>query len=143
MRFISLLVALTACIMATVSCDSDGQPREVLPCEKRIPEHLPGLTVEGARNVDNVIRNLVPYGCVTASVFHEQKRETPTLKGEVLIQFTVEFQGELTNLYVKDISTGDSAFVAKLRDASRYIEFDPWGTLDDETDVTWRMSFGT
>ncbi|MBD3316067.1 MAG: hypothetical protein GF344_09785 [Chitinivibrionales bacterium] len=90
-----------------------------------------------------MIKNIVPYYCTSLAAYEERRVQVPSLKGEALLEFTVEFQGELTNLYVRNVSIEDSIFIARLRDAARYLEFDPWGTLEDETDVKLRLNFGS
>lgn len=133
-----ILVLLT--IMLSFGCSSEGNGKvDPRNCREIIPKNLPGLEITGARPRGNVIRNLVPFICRVREQTAERRGSNPDLDGEILIRFTAEFQGEVTDNRIVETTVDDTLFMREFEHTMRFLEFDPWGDVDDETNVVYRI----
>ncbi len=143
MRYAKIAHGVFLCFIMCffASCSSDSKEAKSKECIDIIPKKLPGLEVTGVRPKANVIHNLVPFNCAVQSQYAERLQANPGLSGRVKISFSVEFQGEVTNNRIVESTIEDSVFMKQFEHTMRWLEFDPWGDVEDETDVVYTMQF--
>lgn len=105
-------------------------------------QDLPGLEVEGPRSRANVVANLRPVLVEMQRVFAERRRLDPGLAGRIELFLTVESNGEIGIVEVRESTFADPALEGTLLLPVGYTDFDSWGRFAEDTEIVWPITFG-
>jgi hypothetical protein len=130
--FVSLLAA----------CGTEEAPKQPKSCLERMPEKIASLKVSGARTEKNVISNLWPIICRAQELYAQQRKENPALgKGTVELKLSVEFNGEIGAYSIIRNTTGDPTFEKMILKLFQFMDFDPYGVHNSESEIVLPIHF--
>jgi len=135
----SLAVALTAALLAS-ACRSSGTTATASPVAAL--RDLPGLEVKGPRSRANVVANLRPVLARMRELYEERRRIDPDLAGRIEVYITVEWNGEVGAIELRESTFGDPALEDALLLPVGYTDFDSWGRCVEDTEIVWPITFG-
>lgn len=110
-------------------------------CLKNKPKTIPGLKIKGARSEQNVIHNLWPLVCKTRQLYRERLKETPKLTGTLELKLYVEFNGEIGPFEITCNKLEDPSIERKLRNLIEFMDFDPYGPDNSDSEVVLPIHF--
>ena len=136
------LVVLALIVALLMGCGAEEEPAHAKNCLESMPEAISGLAVSGARSEKNVIANLWPLACRAQELYRDRLLENPDLKkGTVELKLAVEFNGEIISIAIARNTVADAAFEKKLLNLLAFMDFDPYGAHNTESDILFPMHF--
>jgi hypothetical protein len=99
------------------------------------------MTVTGARSPANVTRNLWPVVCQARDLYQQQRKDNPDLQGYVEMKLVVEFNGEIGSYAIIRSTMNASAFEDKIKRLFQFIDFDPYGKHNSESEIVLPIHF--
>jgi hypothetical protein len=134
-----VLIFFTVLIIA--ACSSENPSEQPKNCLDNLPTSIPGLKIQGVRSEKNVIQNLWPLICRAREIYQEQLNDKPRLNGIVEIKLTVEFNGEIGPYSIVRSTLEDSVFEDRFLRLISFMDFDPYGPLNSETEIILPIPF--
>lgn len=139
---LNTLTAMALLVALLSACGTEEVPPHARNCLESVPESISGLEVSGARSEQNVIANLWPVVCRAREFYRESLKANPDLKkGTVELKLAVEFNGEIVSFDIVRNTVEDAAFEQKLRNLLAFMDFDPYGAHNSESDIVLPMHF--
>jgi hypothetical protein len=123
------------------ACTSGDQPQQPEGCLENMPQRIPDLKVTGTRSEQNVITNLWPFICKARELYQERIKENPKMKGTWELKFSVEFNGEVGPWHITRSTLEDSVLEQQLLDLIQFMEFDPYGPWNSESEILLPIHF--
>jgi len=126
------------------ACGSEEEPATAKSCLESMPEKISGLKVAGARSEKNVIANLWPAICRARDLYAQRIKENPNLgEGMIELKFTVDFIGEIEAYFIVRSTLGDSVFDKMVLRLFEFMDFDPYGAHNSETQILLPIHFNS
>jgi len=135
--FLCLLLTTTG-----IGCGKDKAPAKAEDCLAQIPESVDGLRIEGERPEKNIIVNMVPFICGIQDLYQKRLAEKPELKGSLELKILVEFNGEIISYAIDRVTIDDTVLVKEIKHRLGFLDFDPYGRFNTETEFTYPVRFG-
>jgi hypothetical protein len=132
---------LCFCFISLAACRGSDTHESKLSCLENEPEKVAGLKVAGPRSEKNVIHNMWPVVCRARELYRQRLGEAPRLKGTLELKLTVEFNGEIGPYSVSRSPLEDEQFEAQLLRLVQFLDFDPFGPHNTETDILFPFEF--
>jgi len=124
------------------ACGSKEESTTPQSCLESMPEKIAGLKISGARTEKNVINNLWPIVCKAQELYAERREENPEIKkGTVEVKMVVEFNGEIGAYSVVRTTTKDPALAKKILRLFEFMDFDPYGAHNSESEIVLPIHF--
>jgi hypothetical protein len=125
------------------ACTSENKPQEKAKgCLENKPHSISGLKVTGARSEKNVIHNLWPLVCRAQELYGQRLKENPGLKkGMVELKLSVEFNGEIGPFSLIRNTVGDPVFEKRLLKLFQFMDFDPYGEHNSQSEIILPIHF--
>jgi hypothetical protein len=128
-------------VFLLTACTSGDQPQQPKSCLENKPKTIPGLKITGTRSEQNVATNLWPFICKARELYQKRLKENPKLKGTWELKFSVEFNGEVGPWHITRSTLEDSVFEKRLLDLIQFMEFDPYGPRNSESEILLLIHF--
>jgi hypothetical protein len=135
------IAALVFGVSLLTACTFGGQPQRPKDCLENTPQSIPGLKIDGARSEANVIHNMWPVFCKAQEVYQERRRENSTLKGNIELKLYVEFNGEIGPYSIVRNTLRDPAVENQILSILQFMDFDPYGPQNSDSDILFPMYF--
>ena len=138
---------MAVCIFGMVlaaACGSDapsGASGKSKGCLENMPEKISGLKVTGARTEANVIRNMWPVVCQARALYRKRLNAHPGLKGTLYLKLSVEFNGEIGPHSITRSTLSDKEFERTLLSLLQFMDFDPYGPQNTESEIVLPIRF--
>jgi len=136
-------IMLIAFVLITGACGSESPPQKPKTCLEEMPQRILGLKVRGARSEKNVIANMWPVMCKAQEVYRERLEANPTLKGTVELKLVVEFNGEIGPYSISRSTVRDPVLEERLLRLVSFMDFDPYGARNSDTEILLPIHFGS
>ncbi|BBO86110.1 hypothetical protein DSCO28_66760 [Desulfosarcina ovata subsp. sediminis] len=139
---IKLTVVVVIVASLLFACGSKKESEPPKSCLESIPEAISGLKISGARPEKNVIANLWPTICRARELYAQRMKENPKLgKGMIELKITVDFNGEIEAYSIARSTLDDPAFDQKVLRVFEFMDFDPYGPHNAETQILLPIRF--
>ncbi len=135
------VLVLAIWVLMLAACTSENQSEEPKNCYEAIPSSIPGLKIQGARSEKNVIHNMWPVICKAREMYHERLKDQPGLKGTLELKLTVEFNGEIGPTTIFRSTLEDPVFEDRFLRLISFMDFDPYGPRNSETEIILPIRF--
>jgi hypothetical protein len=136
------LIILAALISLLFACSGkQDPPQSPKGCMQSMPNTISGLNVTGTRTPENVTQNLWPIVCKARGLYAQQLKDNPNLKGVIEINMAVEFSGEIGAFKITRKTTDNPAFENKIKRLFQFMDFDPFGEHNSESQIMLPMHF--
>ena len=135
------LIMLVVFISLLFACSGKEQSQPPKGCMESMPDTISGLNVTGTRSPENVTQNLWPIVCKARELYAQQLKDNPDLKGVIEINMTVEFSGEIGAFKITRNTINNPAFENKIKRLFQFMDFDPFGKHNSESQIMLPMHF--
>ena len=135
------LVVLALLISNILACNGKDSSQAPKSCMESMPDSIVGMSVTGARSPENVTHNLWPIVCLARDLYQKQRKDNPNLKGLVEIKMAVEFNGEIGSYAITRSTLNSPAFENKIKRLFQFMDFDPYGEHNTESEIVLPIHF--
>lgn len=140
--FLFIVVIVLGAGLLASGCGKTREPQTPEECSKIIPETVQGLKITGARSERNVIKNMVPFVCALQKAYRKRRADVPSLKGSLLLNIRVEFNGEVNGYSIDRVGFDDPVFLKQIERMLAFLDFDAYGPFNSETEFVYPVRFG-
>lgn len=129
-------------LLLIAACNSKEESTQPKSCLENMPETISGLRVKGTRSEKNVTKNMWPIVCRAREVYRQRLLENPKIKeGKVELELLVEFNGEIGPYRIVRSTLGDPVFEKQIMALFEFVDFDPYGPQNSESEILLPLHF--
>lgn len=141
MRIRKGLTVFVFFIALLTACGSEDRSQQAAGCLENVPGSISGLKVTGARSEKNVIQNVWPVICKARELYQDRLKTDPNLKGDLELKLAVEFNGEIGPYEVTRSTLNDPEFESQVIRLIQFMDFDPYGPHNSESEIILPIDF--